>query len=63
LKNNKGVQFVMTTVIGGLLFLVPVGFLGFVLCKTFGVMLLIAEPTVTVDSSQGGMATASVTVN
>jgi hypothetical protein len=63
LKNNKGVQFVMTTVIGGLLFLVPVGFLGFVLCKIFGVMLLIAEQTVTVDSSQGGMATASVTVN
>jgi hypothetical protein len=27
LKNNKGIQFILTTVIGGMLFLVPIGFL------------------------------------
>jgi uncharacterized membrane protein len=44
MKGNKGVRFITTTVIGGLLFLVPVGFLGFVLYKAFGFMLLIAQP-------------------
>ena len=44
MKNNKGVQFISTTVIGGLLFLVPVGFLAFVLFKIFGFMVMIAEP-------------------
>lgn len=44
MKNNKGVRFITTTIMGGLLFLVPVGFLGFILYKAFGFMLLIAEP-------------------
>jgi uncharacterized membrane protein len=43
-KNNKGIQFIFTTIIGGLLFLVPVGFLAFVLFKVFGFMVMIAEP-------------------
>jgi uncharacterized membrane protein len=44
MKDSKGVKFFMTTVIGGLLFVVPVGFLGFVLFKVFGFMMIIAEP-------------------
>ncbi|MBT8048290.1 MAG: hypothetical protein HKN57_08530 [Xanthomonadales bacterium] len=44
MKKSKGVQFIKTTVIGGLLFLVPVGFLGFILFKAFDFMLKIAEP-------------------
>ena len=44
MKNNKGIQFIGTTVIGGLLFLVPVVFLGYVLFQAFGVMMLVAEP-------------------
>ena len=45
MKDNKGVRFVTTTVIGGLLFLVPVGFLGFVLFKAFGFMLIMMMAT------------------
>jgi uncharacterized membrane protein len=62
LKNNKSVQFVLTTVIGGLLFLVPVGFLGFILFKAFDFMLLIAEPMadwMPVDTI-GGVALANL---
>jgi len=62
LKNNKGIKFVMTTVIGGLLFLVPVGFLGFILFKAYGFMLLIAEPMadwIPVDTI-GGVALANL---
>ena len=44
MKKNKGIQFILTTVIGGLIFLVPVGFLTFVLYKIFGFMMMIAEP-------------------
>jgi len=44
MKDKKGVQFVMTTVIGGLLFLVPVVFLVFILGKAVGFMMIIAEP-------------------
>jgi uncharacterized membrane protein len=44
LKNVKGIRFIMTTIIGGLLFLVPVAFLAFMLTKVFGFMVLIAEP-------------------
>jgi uncharacterized membrane protein len=43
-KNNKGVQFFITTVIAGLLFLVPVGFLAYMLYQAFGIMVLVAEP-------------------
>jgi uncharacterized membrane protein len=62
LKDNKGVRFVLTTVIGGLLFLVPVGFLGFILFKAFDFMLLIAEPMadwMPVDTI-GGVALANL---
>jgi uncharacterized membrane protein len=44
LKNVKGIRFIMTTIIGGLLFLVPVAFLAFILTKVFGFMIVIAEP-------------------
>ena len=44
MKNVKGVRFIMTTIIGGLLFLVPVAFLAFILTKVFGFMIVIAEP-------------------
>jgi len=44
MAEKKGVQFIMTTVIGGLLFLVPVVFLLFILGKAVGFMMLIAEP-------------------
>ncbi len=44
MKDNKGVKFFITTFIAGLLFLVPVGFLAYVLYKVFGFMVLIAEP-------------------
>ena len=40
----KGVRFIMTTINGGLLFLVPVAFLAFMLTKVFGFMLVIAAP-------------------
>ena len=44
MKDNKGVKFITTTVIGGLLFLVPVAFLGFILFKAFGFMMIVAQP-------------------
>ncbi len=44
MKKSKGVPFIMTTVIGGLLFLVPVAFLVFMLSKVYGFMLVIAAP-------------------
>jgi len=44
MKNAKSVQFFINTVIAGLLFLVPVGFLGFMLFEAFGFMVAIAEP-------------------
>ena len=44
MKDNKGVKFLLTTVIGGVLFLVPVVFLGIILTKAAGFMMVIAEP-------------------
>ena len=44
MKDNKGVKFLLTTVIGGVLFLVPVVFLGIMLTKAAGFMMVIAEP-------------------
>jgi len=52
----------MTTVIGGLLFLVPVAFLAFMLSKVFGFMLVIAAPMANwlpVDTV-GGIALANL---
>jgi uncharacterized membrane protein len=43
-KDKKGVKFILTTVIGGVLFLVPVVFLGVMLSKAAGFMMVIAQP-------------------
>jgi uncharacterized membrane protein len=62
MKHKKGVKFIFTTVIGGLLFLVPVVFLGIVLTKAAGFMMVIAQPLaawVPVDSI-GGVALANL---
>ena len=60
MKYKKRVKVIFTTVIGGLLFLVPVVFLGIVLTKAAGFMMVIAQPLaawVPVDSI-GGVALA-----
>jgi uncharacterized membrane protein len=62
MKDKKGVQFVLTTVIGGVLFLVPVVFLGMILAKAAGFMMVIAKPMaawIPVDSI-GGVALANL---
>ena len=55
-------KFITTTVIGGLLFLVPVVFLVFILSKAFGFMKVVAEPMadfIPIDSV-GGVALANL---
>lgn len=62
MKNNTIGQFTFTTVIGGILFLVPVVFLGYVLIQANGVMIQIAEPMadwLPIDSV-GGVAPANL---
>jgi len=62
MKDKKGMQFVFTTVIGGLLFLVPVVFLIMILTKAASFMMVIAKPMaawIPVDSI-GGVALANV---
>ena len=62
MKNIKGVRFITTTIIGGLLFLVPVAFLAFMLTKVFGFMVVIAAPMadwIPVDTV-GGIALANL---
>ena len=62
MKEKKGVKFLMTTVIGGVLFLVPVVFLGMILTKAAGYMMVIAEPLagwIPVDTV-GGIALANL---
>jgi len=62
MKDKKGIQFVLTTVIGGVLFLVPVVFLGMILTKAAGFMMVIAKPMaawIPVDSI-GGVALANL---
>ena len=62
MKDKKSVKFVVTTVIGGLLFLVPVVFLGMILTKAAGYMMVIARPLaawIPVDSI-GGVALANL---
>jgi len=61
MSEKKRLQFVLTTVIGGLLFLVPIVFLGFILTKAAGFMMIIAKPLaawIPVDSI-GGVALAN----
>jgi len=62
MKDKKGVHFILTTVIGGVLFLVPVVFLGMILTKAAGFMMVIAQPMadwIPVDSI-GGVALANL---
>ena len=44
MKDNPVVRFILTTIIGGLLFLVPLMFLIFMLGKAIGFMMVIAKP-------------------
>jgi uncharacterized membrane protein len=62
LKDKPLVSFVITTVIGGLVFLVPVMFLVFILGKAVGFMMVIAKPLadwLPVDTV-GGVALANL---
>ncbi len=61
-NKNGGIHFFKTTVIGGLVFLVPVVVLIIVLTKAAGLMMMVAEPMagfIPVDSI-GGVALANV---
>ena len=44
MSDKPSQSFIATTIIGGLVFLVPVVFLAYILGKAYGFMLLIAEP-------------------
>ena len=62
MKDNPAVKFVMTTIIGGLVFLVPLMFLIFMIGKAIGFMMIIAEPLadwLPVDTV-GGVALANL---
>jgi len=62
MKDKPGVNFIMTTVIGGLFFLVPLMFLIFILGKAVGFMMVIAKPLadwLPVDTV-GGVALANL---
>ncbi len=62
MKDKPGVNFIMTTVIGGLVFLVPLMFLVFILGKAIGFMMVIAKPLadwLPVDTV-GGVALANL---
>jgi uncharacterized membrane protein len=61
-EKEKGVRFILTTLIGGVVFLVPVVILGVVIIKAAGFMMVIAEPLADwfpVDSI-GGVALANI---
>ena len=61
-KEKNKTHFIMTTVIGGVIFLVPLVVLGVVLVKAASVMMIIAEPMAEmfpVDSI-GGVALANI---
>jgi uncharacterized membrane protein len=62
MKDHPAVKFVITTIIGGLIFLVPLMFLIFMLGKAIGFMMVIAEPLadwIPVDTV-GGVALANL---
>jgi uncharacterized membrane protein len=62
MRERKGVHFISTTVIGGLLFLVPVVFLVYVVTQAVGFMMVIAQPMaefIPVDTI-GGVALANL---
>ena len=61
-SKNGGIHFFKTTVIGGLVFLVPVVVLLVVLAKAAGLMMMVAEPMaewLPIDAI-GGVALANV---
>ncbi len=62
MKNSKGFQCISTTVIGGVLFLVPVVFLVFIVGEAFGFMMVIAEPMADLIpvNTIGGVALANL---
>ena len=62
MTENRTFTFIKTTVMGGLLFLVPVVFLVFILSEAMDYMLVIAEPMadwIPVDTV-GGVALANL---
>ena len=62
MKDKPGVKFIMTTVIGGLVFLVPLMVFIFILGKAIGFMMVIAKPLadwLPVDTV-GGVALANL---
>jgi uncharacterized membrane protein len=62
MQSKHHVQFIKTTVIGGVLFLVPVAFLLFLLGKAFNFMMVIATPMakwIPIDTI-GGIALANL---
>ena len=62
MKDNKFLGFLITTSIGGVFFLIPVAFLGFMLVQVAGVMMKVAKPLagwLPVDTI-GGVALANI---
>lgn len=62
MREKKRVNFVMTTLVGGVIFLVPVVFLGMVVVKAIDLMSVVAEPMadwIPVDTI-GGVALANI---
>jgi uncharacterized membrane protein len=62
MSESKRFRFVLTTVIGGVVFLIPVVFLVVIIAKAAGFMMLIAEPMAAwlpIDSI-GGVALANI---
>jgi len=62
MREKPRVNFVKTTLVGGLLFLVPVAFLLFILGKALGVMMVVARPMagwIPIDRI-GGVAVANL---
>ena len=62
MKENRDIEFIKTTVMGGLLFLIPVVFLIFILSQAVDYMLVIAGPMadwISVDTI-GGVAPANL---
>ncbi len=62
MKKNPAIRFAFTTIVGGLLFLVPVVFLVFILGKAFDFMKVVAEPMadfIPIDTV-GGVALANL---
>jgi len=61
-RNRPGVQFILTTVIGGTIFLVPLVFLVMILTQALSLMMVVAEPMAQffqIDSI-GGIALANL---